>query len=74
VSKHKKKKHKDARSKKKMLPAQVEAVEWIGERFRLIDILAEGCRGAKWQPVAKLKIDIGDGMTRTFTPIAINAK
>jgi hypothetical protein len=71
---HKKKKRKDASSKKKMLPAQVEAVEWIGERFRLIDILAEGCRGAKWQPVAKLKIDIGDGMTRTFTPIAINAK
>src|SRR5689334_14495031 len=74
MSKHKKKKHKDARSKKKMLPAQVEAVEWIGERFRLVDILAEGCRGAKWQPGAKLKIDIGDDMTRTFTPIAINAK
>ncbi len=57
-----------------MLPAQVEAVEWIGERFRLVDILAEGCRGAKWQPGAKLKIDIGDGTTRTYTPIAINAK
>jgi ferric-chelate reductase (NADPH) len=74
VSKHKKKKHKDASSKKKMLPAQVEAVEWIGERFRLVDILAEGCRGAKWQPGGKLKIDIGDEMTRTYTPIAINAK
>jgi ferric-chelate reductase (NADPH) len=74
MSKHKKKKHKDASSKKKMLPAQVEAVEWIGERFRLVDILAEGCRGAKWQPGAKLKIEVGDGMKRTYTPIAINAK
>jgi ferric-chelate reductase (NADPH) len=76
VSKRKKKKHEDAGSKKKkkMLLAQVEAAEWVGERFRLVDILAEGCRGAKWQPGAKLKIDIGDGMTRTYTPIAINAK
>src|SRR5689334_6745158 len=74
MSKHKKKKHKDASGKKKMLPAHVEAVEWIGERFRLVDILAEGCRGAKWQPGAKLKIDVGDGTTRTFTPIAIKAK
>src|SRR5690348_12870732 len=74
MSKHKKKKHKDASSKKKMLPAQVEAVEWIGERFRLVDILAEGCRGAKWQPGAKLKIEVGEGMKRTYTPIAINAQ
>src|SRR5581483_414813 len=42
--------------------------------FRLVDILAEGCRGAKWQPGAKLKIELGDGMKRTYTPIAINAK
>jgi len=76
VSKRKKKKHEDAGSKKKkkMLPAQVKAVEWVGERFRLIDILAKGCRGVKRQPGSKLKIDIGDGMTRTYTPIAINAK
>jgi hypothetical protein len=68
VSKHKTKKHEDAGSKKqkKMLPAQVEAVEWISEPFRLVDILAESCRGAKWQPGAKLKIDIGDGITRNL--------
>jgi ferric-chelate reductase (NADPH) len=76
VSKRKKKKHEDAGSKKKkkMPPAQVEAAEWVGERFRLVDILAEGCRGVKWQPGAKLKIDIGDREMRTYTPLAINAK
>jgi NADPH-dependent ferric siderophore reductase len=76
VSKHKKKKHKDAgiKKKKKMLPAQVETAEWVGERFRLVDILAKGCRGVKWQPGAKVKIDIGDSMTRTYTPIAISSK
>jgi NADPH-dependent ferric siderophore reductase len=74
MSKHKKKKHEDAGSKKKMLPAQVEAAEWVGDRFRLVDILAEGCLGVRWQPGAKLKVDVGDRMTRTFTPIAVKAK
>jgi NADPH-dependent ferric siderophore reductase len=71
-----KKKHKDtdSKKKKKMLPARVEAVEWVGKRFRLVDILAKGCRGVEWQPGAKIKIDIGDSVTRTYTPIAISAK
>lgn len=74
MSKHKKKKHQDAASKKKMLIAHVEGVEWLGPRFRLIDILAKNCRETIWQPGAKLKIDIGAGTTRTYTPITIDAE
>jgi NADPH-dependent ferric siderophore reductase len=75
MPKHKKNKDEAPNGrKKKMLPAQIDAAEWVGERFRLIDILAKGCRGVKWWPGAKLKIDIGDSMTRTYTPITIKAK
>jgi ferric-chelate reductase (NADPH) len=74
MSKHKEKKHENAGSKKKMQPARVEAAEWVGEQFRLVDILAEGCLGARWQPGAKLKVDVGDRTTRTFTPITVKAK
>jgi ferric-chelate reductase (NADPH) len=75
MSKSKKKKHGDAGSKKKrkMRPAQIAAIERIGDQFRLIDIVAKGCRGVKWQPGSKLKIGIGDCETRTYTPIAIDA-
>src|ERR1700688_1647352 len=75
MSKSKKKQHRDAGSKKKkqMRPAQIAAIERIGDRFRLIDIVAEGCRGVKWQPGTKLKIGIGDSETRTYTPIALEA-
>ena len=76
MSKHNKKKYKDtvSKKKKKMLAAQVEAVEWVGERFRLVDIKAESCQGVKWLPGMKLKIDVGESRTRTFTPITINAR
>jgi ferric-chelate reductase (NADPH) len=75
MSKSKKKKHGDAGSKKKkkMRPAQIAAIERIGDQFRLIDIVAKGCQGVKWQPGTKLKIGIGDSETRTYTPIAIDA-
>ena len=58
MSKSKKKKHEDAggKKKKKMRPAQIAAIERIGDQFRLIDIVAKGCRGVKWQPGTKLKI------------------
>src|SRR3984957_13786799 len=76
MSKSKKKKHEDAGSKKKkkMRPAQIAAIECIGDQFRLIDIVAKGCQGVKWQPGAKLQIGIGDSETRTYTPIAIDAQ
>jgi ferric-chelate reductase (NADPH) len=76
MSKSKKKKHGDAGSKKKkkMRPAQIAAIERIGDQFRLIDIVAKGCRGVEWQPGSKLKIGIGDSETRTYTPIAIDAR
>src|ERR1700722_11212728 len=75
MSKSKKRKHGDAggKKKKKMRPAQIAAIERIGDQFRLIDIVAKGCRGVKWQPCTKLKIGIGDSETRTYTPIAIDA-
>jgi ferric-chelate reductase (NADPH) len=76
MSKHKKKKHgKDStKKKKKMLPAKIEEAEWVGDRFRLVHILAKGCRGVKWWPGAKLKIEIGEDNTRTYTPITIEPK
>jgi ferric-chelate reductase (NADPH) len=75
MSKSKKKKHEDAGSKKKkkMRPAEIAAIERISDQFRLIDIVAKGCQGVKWQPGTKLKIGIGDSETRTYTPIAIDA-
>lgn len=74
MSKSKKKKHEDAGSKKKkkMRPARIAAIERIGDQFRLIDIVAKGCRGVKWRPGTKLKIGIGGSETRTYTPIAID--
>jgi hypothetical protein len=53
-----KKKHKDtdSKKKKKMLPARVEAVEWVGKRFRLVDILAKGCRGWNGSLARRLKL------------------
>jgi NADPH-dependent ferric siderophore reductase len=76
MSKSKKKKHEDAggKKKKKMRPAQIAAIERIGDQFRLIDIVANGCRGVNWQPGTKLKIGIGDSETRTYTPIAIDGQ
>jgi ferric-chelate reductase (NADPH) len=75
MPKTKKKKHGDAggKKKKKMRPAQIAAIERIADQFRLIDIVAKGCRGVKWQPGTKLKIGIGHSETRTYTPIAIDA-
>jgi ferric-chelate reductase (NADPH) len=76
MSKNKKKKHEDAggKKKKKMRSARIAAIERIGDQFRLIDIVAKGCRGVNWQPGIKLKIGIGDSETRTYTPIAIDAQ
>ena len=77
MSKHKKSKHDEAggqKNKKKLRSARIEAVESIGDHFRLIGLVAKGCRGTKWQPGAKLKIAISDRETRTYTPIAIDAK
>ncbi len=74
VSKHKKSKRDEAGDKKKLRSARIEAVERIGDQFRLIDLVAKGCRGMKWQPGGKLKIAIGNRETRTYTPIAIDAK
>jgi ferric-chelate reductase (NADPH) len=76
MSKNKKKKHEDAggKKKKKMRSARIAAIERIGDQFRLIDIVAKGCRGVNWQPGTKLKIGIGDSETRTYTPIAIDAQ
>jgi NADPH-dependent ferric siderophore reductase len=77
VSKHKKSKHDEAddkKNKKKLRAARIEAVESIGDQFRLIDLVAKGCRGMQWQPGGKLKVAIGDRETRTYTPIAIDAK
>jgi ferric-chelate reductase (NADPH) len=76
MSKSKKKKHGNAggKKKKKMRPAQIAAIERIGDQFRLIDIVAKGCRGVTWQPGTKLKIGVGDNETRTYTPIAIDAR
>jgi ferric-chelate reductase (NADPH) len=75
MSKSKKKKHGDAggKKKKKMRPAQIAAIECIGDHFRLIDIVAKGCRGVKWQPGIKLKVGIGNSEMRSYTPIAIDA-
>jgi NADPH-dependent ferric siderophore reductase len=62
------------KNKKKLRSARIKAVERIGEQFRLIDLVAKGCRGMQWQPGGKLKIAISDSETRTYTPIAIDAK
>jgi ferric-chelate reductase (NADPH) len=76
MSKHKKRKHHETGTKKKgeMLAAEVRGAEWVGDNFRLVDLLAKGCREEKWRPGAKLKVDVGDGTTRTFTPISMKAK
>ena len=62
------------KNKKKLRKGRVEAVERIGGQFQLIDILAKACRGANWQPGMKIKIDVGDEQTRSYTPIAIDAE
>jgi NADPH-dependent ferric siderophore reductase len=76
VSKHKKSKHEAGgkKNKKKLRKARVEAVERVGEQFQLIDILAKTCRDAKWQPGMKIKINVGDGEIRSYTPITIDAE
>jgi ferric-chelate reductase (NADPH) len=63
-----------AKRTKKLRSARIEEVESIGDGFRLIGLVAKGCRGLKWQPGGKLKIAIGDREARTYTPIAIDAK
>ena len=73
MSKHKKSKH-EAGGKKKLRKGRVEAVERIGEQFQLIEISAKACRDVKWQPGMKIKIDVGEGETRSYTPITIDAE
>jgi ferric-chelate reductase (NADPH) len=77
MSKHKKHKpveNDGKQNKKKLRSARILAVERVGERYRLIDMLAKGCRALKWRPGMKIKIDTGDGETRTYTPIEIDGE
>ena len=76
MPKHKKSKHEACgkKNRKKLRKGRIEAVEHIGGQFLLINILAKACRGANWQPGMKIKIDVGDGQTRSYTPIAIDAE
>jgi ferric-chelate reductase (NADPH) len=56
-----------------MARAQVDAVEVISDRFRLITLSSEKFNDATMQPAAKVRLNAGNWEMRAYTPLSIDA-
>ena len=56
-----------------MARAQVDAVEVIADRYRLITLSSEKFNDAMIQPASKLRLNAGNWEMRAYTPLSIDA-
>lgn len=52
-----------------MRPAQVTAVEALGDKFRMITIQGAALQDVQWTPGDKIQVQFGGWVQRTYTPV-----
>lgn len=54
-------------------PAEIARVDTLSEGFRLITLAGTDLRAVAWEPGWAIRIDVGDGVNRSYTPISWDA-